>query len=232
MISSASAFLEALSMKTARRNKHLSGNLVITKISAGEDAGGSYFRIDIKASFFLAMFVLVMAILACSSTPTSSPKQDSIPPSQTSPRASAGCLEGIIAGNTTREQVTASLGAPASEEANEDKTILLYATGERGQYHTIVIQNNLVGLVSIILDEQTPLPWSTVQNQYGKPALTTYSYFVEGTRTYIYPERGESFVASPDEDIVYARECFAPMSADDYMNGWGSSLPQENPFTR
>lgn len=187
-----------------------------------------------KASISLMIVVLALAVasLACSTSGSPTARPASIPPSQTARSASADCLEGVYPGVTTREQVVGSFGEPASAETNESQEMLLYAAREPGQFHTIVLQNNVVGLISVILDEKNPLAWSSVKKQYGSPAITTFSHYLEGTRAFIYPERGQSFVALPDLDTVLARECFAPMTADEFMSSWGKSLPQENPFNR
>ena len=168
----------------------------------------------------LAVTVLGLAALACANSskvnkdlkgvgPT---RAVAIGPTQTPGLDSGGCLQGIFPGKTTREELIAQLGEPTSTETNGDQEMMLYATPKNGEYHTIVLQNNLVVLVSVILDEETPLLWSSVTAQYGRPALTTFSYFQQGSQTYIFPDRGQTFVALPDLDIVYARECFVPMS--------------------
>ncbi len=180
----------------------------------------------------MAVMALGLAVLACSASPTPT-KEANVPRStQTVSRASANCVQGIIPGETTRDEVIGQLGEPASTEANDGQEILLYSAKRNGEYHSIIIQNDLVGLVSVILDDAPSLLWSEVAAQYGNPAITTYSYFLQGSQTFIFPERGEAFVASPELDIVYARECFVSITAENYMNSWGSSLPTENPFTK
>jgi len=181
---------------------------------------------------FLAAILLGLAVLACGTSPSPAKDGGASGRAPTNAPASSSCLQDVTAGTTTRQGLIAALGTPAQTEVQDNQEMLLYATTDSGQYHSIVVQNNIVGLVSVLLDENAPLVWSTVRDQYGNPPITTYSYFLEGTRTYVYPAKGQAFVASPDLDIVYARECFVPMSADDYMSSWGSSLPTENPFPK
>jgi len=79
--------------------------------------------------------------------------------------------------------------------------------------------------------EENPLAWSAIKAQYGEPAKTTYSNYLQWSMTYIYPDRGLAFVAAEGPDVVFIQECFIPMTLDEYMNTWGKLLPAENPFT-
>ncbi len=184
-----------------------------------------------KRLIVFAAVLLALTVLACGTTPVQ-PTATSRPPTRTAERQAGSCLAEIIPGQTSREEAIAALGTPISTKTNEGVEMMLYATNSAGQYHTLVVQNGRVGLVSILLAETNPLAWTTVQAQYGVPTATTYSYFQEGTKTYIYPEKGQAFVALEEMDIVLARECFAPMTLEEFMGSWGKSLPADNPFTR
>jgi hypothetical protein len=155
-------------------------------------------------------------------------------PNSTQPgnAAQAACLAGIIPGTTTRDEVVASLGEPLAVELEGDLETLLYASQLAGQFNSIVVQNQVVALVGIVLGEDTPLAWSAVKTQFGEPVHTTYSNYLDGSMTYIYPDQGQAFVASPESDVVFIRECFIPMALEDYLSTWGSSLPAEDPFIR
>jgi hypothetical protein len=183
--------------------------------------------------FFLAATMLGLAVLACS-LPTQSNGQGLGTPTSTQPGggAQAACLEGIFPGTTTRDAVVALLGEPVAVESEGDLETLLYASPLGGKFNSIVIQNRVVGLVSIVLGEDNPLAWSAVQAQYGEPAQTAYSNYLQGSLTYIYPDQGLAFVAAQAPDVVFIRECFVPLPLEDYMNTWGKSLPAEDPFIR
>jgi hypothetical protein len=210
--------------------------------------------------FFLAATLLLLAMLACNlpvqsnspdqatpthasgkSTPTNASSQATpthasvqATPTSTQPdsAAQAACLAGIFPGTTSRDEVVALLGEPLAVEPEGDLEILLYASPLRGQFNSIVIQNQVVALVSIMVSEDNPLAWSAVKAQYGEPAQTTYSNYLQWSMTYIYPDQGLAFVAAQAPDVVFIQECFVPMPLEDYMNSWGKSLPVENPYIR
>lgn len=193
-------------------------------------------------SIFLAANMLVLAMLACNlptksnssdqGTPTNGLDQGTPGPTQQGSGALAACLAGIFPGTTTRDEVVALLGEPLAVEPEGDLETLLYASPLRGQFNSIVLQNQVVALVSIVPGEDNPLAWSAVKAQYGEPAHTAYSNYLQGSMTYIYPDQGLAFVASQESDVVFIRECFVPLPLEDYMNTWGKSLPAENPFTK
>jgi len=204
-----------------------------------------------ELSVILAATMLVFAMLACNiptqpngqgqGTPThtsdpGTPTYTSGPgtPTSTQPGsgAQAACLAGIFPGTTTRDEAVALLGEPLGVVPEGDLETLLYASPLPRQYNSIVVQNQVVALVSVVLGEDNPQAWSAVQAQYGEPAHTTYSNYMEGSMTYIYPDQGLAFVAAQESDAVFIRECFVPMTLADYMSTWGSSLPTEDPFIR
>ena len=192
--------------------------------------------------FILAATMLVLAMLACNlptqsnspdqATPTHASGQATPSPTQPGGAAQAACLAGIFPGTTTRDEVVALLGEPVAVEPEGDLETLLYASPLRGRFNSIVVQNRVVALVSMMVGEDNPLAWSAVKAQYGEPVHTAYSNYLQGSMTYIYPDQGLAFVASEAPDVVFIRECFVPMTLEDYMNTWGSSLPAEDPFTR
>lgn len=193
-------------------------------------------------SFLLAASMLGLAMLACNlpnlsnnsgqGTPTKGSGPGTPSPTQPGSGALAACLAGIFPGATTRDALVALLGEPLAVEPEGNLETLLYASPLGGQFNSIVIQNQVVGLVSIMVSEDNPLAWSAVKAQYGEPVHTAYSNYLQGSMTYIYPDQGLAFVASQGPDVVFIQECFVPMALEDYMNTWGSSLPAEDPFIR
>jgi hypothetical protein len=203
--------------------------------------------------FILAASMLGLAMLACTcnllnqpngqgqgtpthasgqATPTKRPGQATPTSTQPGSAAQAACLAGIFPGTTTRDEVVALLGEPVAVEPEGDLETLLYASPLGGQFNSILVQNQVVGLVSMMVGEDTPLAWSAVKTQYGEPAHTAYSNYLQGSMTYIYPDQGQAFVASQGPDVVFLRECFVPMTLEDYLNTWGKSLPAEDPYIR
>ena len=142
------------------------------------------------------------------------------------------CLEGIMPGQTNRAEVITLWGEPAATQQDGSYEALQYATPFIGQFHTIYLTNQVVEWVSTALSEDKPLTWSAVKAQYGEPAYTAFSDYLEGSRNFAFPEQGLNFIADPDLDAVFVQECFVPMSLENYMQLYGDFLPQENPFTK
>lgn len=144
----------------------------------------------------------------------------------------ANCLAGVIPGQTNRDEVITLWEEPAATQQEGGYEALQYASHLRGQYHTVYLQNQVVEWVSTVLTEDNPLTWSAVKAQYGEPAHTAYSDYLEGSRNLAFPEQGLNFIADPELDIIFIQECFVPLSLEDYMRAYGDFLPKENPFTK
>lgn len=143
-----------------------------------------------------------------------------------------GCLQGIVPGTTTRDQVIALLGEPASSQQEGKVENLLYPSMYSGQFNSISVQGGIVGRVSVVLGHDQTLKWSAVKSILGKPAQALFTDYSEGSLVYMYPDKGWTFTADESINLVYLRECFVPMSLADYLNSWGKDLPTENPFIR
>lgn len=193
-------------------------------------------------SIILAVTVLILAMLACGnttepdtavkSTPTNESNLSIPGSSQADSSPQLDCLAGITPGTTKRTEVITLLGEPLAAKPDDEYETLLYASPLPRQYNSIIFQNQVVALVSVVLDEDNPLALSAILAKYGEPAHTTYSNYQQGSMTYIYPDKGQTIVASSDVDAVFIRQCFVPMELEEYMNSWGSSLPGEDPFTK
>jgi len=200
------------------------------------------FRKSHDLSIILAVTVLILAMLACGKTTESDTGVKSTPThgsnlgipdsNQTGSSTQLACLAGITPGTTKQTEVVALLGEPLAAEPDGEYETLLYASPLPRQYNSIIVQNQVVVLVSVVLDEVNPLALSAILAQYGEPAHTTYSNYLQGSMTYIYPDKGLVFVASSEVNAVFIRQCFVPMELEEYMNSWGSSLPSEDPFTK
>ena len=195
-----------------------------------------------RTSILIAVVALLFAMLACGKstdisnddkpthTPESIQAEDNL---QTNNSSGDLCLKGITPGETSRVQVIDQLGEPLGSELDGEFETLIYSSSIPRQYHSIVIQNDQVIFISVILDEdETRLSWSDVIEEYGTPQGTTYSNYMDGSMTYIYPYAGQAFVANPENDAVFIRQCFKPMILSEYMNSWGTNLPTENPFKK
>lgn len=181
---------------------------------------------------FVGIFILTIS-LACSISYT--PKTQIQPTTQIQPitevsTLKADCIDGIFPGKSSKQDVISVLGEPLEIGQNGSFDNLIFNSPINGLYNEIVLQNQAVSQVSIILAEGDPLTWSSVKEQYGDPAYTSYSTFLQSSRFYIYPEQGISFTADEEMDIVFIKECFIPMSLDNYLKFYGASLLAEDPF--
>jgi hypothetical protein len=142
------------------------------------------------------------------------------------------CLPGIYPGKTTKDEVIILLGTPVSAEEGNGFATLLYPSPLAIQNNVVYLDNQVVSLVSIVSAGDKPLTWSSVKLQYGEPAHTAYTTYLQGSRYYAYPAQGLGYVADEEMDIVYIQDCFIPMSPEDFLNSWGKSLLTEDPFVQ
>jgi outer membrane protein assembly factor BamE (lipoprotein component of BamABCDE complex) len=193
-------------------------------------------------SIFLAATMMVLAMLACNlpaqsnspdqGTPTNGSGQGTPNSTQPGSGAQAACLAGIFPGKTTRIEVLALLGNPLTTQPAGGQETMFYASAIYGQLNSIVVQNEVVTLVSVVQAEGSLPKWSEVKAQFGEPAHTAYTNYSEGSMIFAFPERGLSFIADETMDVVFIQQCFIPMSLDNYMLAYGNFLPAEDPFIK
>ena len=145
--------------------------------------------------------------------------------------AAPQCLAGIIPGKSTRGEVVGLLGEPVRNEMSGTAENMYYNSPVKYQYNTVALVDGVVSRVSIIPGTDEMKKWSAVKAQYGEPEHTAYSYYEQNSRTYAFPQKGLVYIADEDLDLVYIKECFAPLLLDHYNLLYGMFLPQENPFT-
>jgi hypothetical protein len=177
------------------------------------------------------MIILAAAALACNmSNPTEKPAPNSSSQPTPDPAQEVVCYQGITPGQTTRADVVALLGDPTRTEQDDANEILLYPSPYPRQYNTIVIQDQIVVIIYVVIGNEDALAFSAIKALYGEPSHIAYTTFLQGSMTYIYPDKGRAFIADENADIVFIKQCFLPMSLEDYMNTWGKDLPTEDPF--
>lgn len=178
---------------------------------------------------FLATIVLALTILACKSiTIKGNPMPNPVP----DVTSSDSCLKGIFPGKTTRIEVLTLLGNPLGMKQVGGQETMFYVSAIYGQLNSIVVQNDVVTLVSAVQAEGSIPIWSEVKAQFGEPAHTAYTNYSEGSMIFAFPERGLSFIADETMDVVFIQKCFIPMSLDNYMLAYGNFLPTEDPFNK
>ena len=168
-------------------------------------------------SIACAVTILVAAMLACN---TPIPKQAS----------EVVCYKGITPGQTKKADVLALLGDPTRTEQDGSNEILLYPSPYPKQFNTIVFQDQIVVLIDVVIGDEDALAFSAIKALYGEPVQKNYTNYLQGSMTYIYPDKGRAFIADENADIVFTKQCFLPMSLEDYLNTWGKNLPSEDPF--
>jgi hypothetical protein len=189
-----------------------------------------------------ALFSLVLAMAACGSstdlnpTPTNQPAHDTqaapatgAPTTQPAFPADA-CFTDILPGSTSRDDVVRLLGEPTTTYSEDTKENLGYPSFIAGMDDFLVIENNLLVLASKLM-EPAEMSLTRLKELLGEPEKITYSNFMMGTQTYLYPQQGLTFIVETESDQVLFQECSVPMSLDDYMTKWGAELPLEDPFT-
>ncbi len=142
------------------------------------------------------------------------------------------CLGGIVPGVTTREEVIAVLGQPSIHENEGNQESLYYSSGTKGIFNSVLVEQGVAYYTSKLLGEQEGLRLSNIVDKLGDPEYLAYSYFVAGSKTYLYPELGVSFIADPNMDIVFIQDCFVPQDLASFLAAYGENLPEENPFIR
>lgn len=168
--------------------------------------------------FVWPLMALVAAVMACS-LPT--------------PRgADYTCMSGVTPGTTTREELLAILGQATRTDLNGTDEFLLYPTSNPMMFNTVVLQGGKVVFIEVVLEEDQGLVLSEVLDDLGEPEGTTYSNFIQGSLTYLFPLQGLAFVGLPGLDHVYLKQCFAPLPLEDFMASWGRDLPTADPFIR
>ena len=168
-------------------------------------------------SILCAVTILVAAMLACN-LPNPKPTSEIV------------FYQGITLGQSNKTDVLALLGDPTRTEQDGANEILLYPSPHPRLFNTIVFQDQVVVLIDMIMGDEDALAFSAIKALYGEPVHIAYTNYLQGSMVYIYPDKGRAFIADENADIVFTKQCFLPMSLEDYLNTWGKDLPSEDPF--
>lgn len=177
--------------------------------------------------FYVSVFAVIFVTLACQVAGYNINLTDE---SATPSSARAECIKGVIPGQTSRTQVLATLGNPLATEQSIGLDTLFYASAIYGQLNSIVVQNDMVVLLSVVQPEESLPKWSNIKAQHGEPTHTAFSNYSKGTKTFAFPEEGISYIADETMDRVFVQNCFVPMSLENYVTTYGNFLPTEDPF--
>ncbi len=190
----------------------------------------------------IAVCLLAGFLSACSAaqagpSPASPTSTEVLPQALQTPEAAQAavptdsCSSGIIPGRTSRAELVAARGEPASALSDSGVETLAYPSAIHGQYDSYLIEQDRVILIGIMLDSRE-ISLSQLQSELGEPEKVTFSYYMMGALTYLYPRQGLAFIVLPEGDLVFYRECTPPMPLEEYLTLWGRDLPLEDPFTQ
>ncbi len=216
-------------------------------------------KLGMNKATLLCLAAMLLAVLACNipalsigspeSAPTAPataqaatiappPTTQAVPPSQPEVSTMSGaassdtCMLTIYPGKSTRADVVAIMNEPNGVDQQGSLETMRYPSEMKGQENTFLLENQVVVNVVIIDSEDQLKAWSEMKSLYGEPAHTAYSNYLPGSLTFAYPEKGLAFIADETMDVVFIRQCFVPMTLEDYLAKYGMFLPAENPFTR
>ncbi|PKO02543.1 MAG: hypothetical protein CVU43_07290 [Chloroflexi bacterium HGW-Chloroflexi-5] len=180
---------------------------------------------------FLAIFA---SMLACGSSDNNlnSSNNDSYDDTEAGNEASAECIDGLIIGETTRDEIIEQYGDPLNAGDEDAYETMLYYSDFPGQYSSVIVEDEVVIMANFILEDGNDLGLSYVLSMFGDPQETTFSNYLQGSLTYLYPNQGKALVASPETDVVFIYQCFEPMSLKRYMDTWGRNLPTDNLYQK
>jgi hypothetical protein len=146
--------------------------------------------------------------------------------------AESPCIAGVVPGLSSREDVLDVLGQPKVLRIEKDLGELLeYESWVEEMPDTVIIQDGKVALVGVLADEDGEA-LADLKARFGEPEQAVFSYLMQGLRTYLYPQQGFAAVVSEEDGEVLWKQCFTPMPLADYLKGWGSELPLEDPYIR
>ncbi|MFA5776439.1 MAG: hypothetical protein WC988_02705 [Patescibacteria group bacterium] len=146
-------------------------------------------------------------------------------------QASPSSWNGIKPGVTTRESVIKKMGNPLSEKESTQGAFLQYTSEDKVFPNTVLIgQNNKVSSIFVQLSEKDNAKLSDWLKKYGKPEKEMFNYYLDGSKTYLYPNKGTTFVGVTTGDQVLSVQYYSPGSLEDYLNQWGGNFSETNPF--
>ncbi|MDP3450665.1 MAG: hypothetical protein Q8R87_08795, partial [Anaerolineaceae bacterium] len=68
----------------------------------------------------------------------------------------------------------------------------LYYSDFPGQYSSVIVEDEVVIMANFILEDGNNLQLPYVISMFGDPQETTFSHYLQGSLTYLYPNLGNS----------------------------------------
>lgn len=134
--------------------------------------------------------------------------------------------KGIVPGKTTIDETENILGAPASSEKAGTGIVLKYETGVGGPPHTVVVEDQTVGLIKerFVGDEAL----DDFKKQHGNPDGEFWGPYKEvGFKFFVFSLRGVAVLANQLDGVVLEVWYFEPTTLDGFLKKWGVGLETE-----
>lgn len=134
--------------------------------------------------------------------------------------------KGIVPGKTTTDEAERTLGKPVSLERADINTILKYETVVGGPPHTVVVENQIVGLIKERFSGSETL--DDLRKQYGNPDGEFWGPYKEvGFKLFVFSSRGVAVLANRLDGVVLEVWYFEPATLDGFLKKWGAGLETE-----
>lgn len=142
------------------------------------------------------------------------------------PEVSSPSWKNITPGKTTINETENILGAPVSLEKAGTSIVLKYETGVGGPPHTVVVENQIVGLIKERFSGSETL--DDLRKQYGNPDGEFWGPYKEvGFKLFVFSSRGVAVLASRLDGVVLEVWYFEPITLDGFLKKWGAGLETE-----
>lgn len=140
--------------------------------------------------------------------------------------------QGIIPGQTSKQEVISKLGQPKEDINENDWEKLSYPSDRNLFYHWITINktNDKIVLVYYVVPENENLSINQYLQKYGQPEKVMYSNFSQYIKVAIYPDIGIAVWFDEKSCKVIFIRWFEPMSFKDFIKNYGDGLSEKNPY--
>ena len=139
--------------------------------------------------------------------------------------------KGITPGKTTLVEVTSILGEYFEDASDADTIFYLYQIPDGVTYIGIAFKDDIVTYIILSGSDAKINNLSQVRKQLGDEEAFRFTKFEQGFQAYVYSSNGLAVIAEQETGDIASVQLFVPMTVDEYLNSWGSTLLTEDPFT-
>ncbi len=137
---------------------------------------------------------------------------------------------GLVPGQSTKENILNNLGKPEEEKTEEGKTILKYPTTNNYRQNSLDIQNDKLSVVKeeVIGNEKGRL--QDYVTKYGQPEFVGYGpYADQYFKTFVFSNKGVAIVANPIDGVIIQIWYFQPTSVESFRSAIGKDISDKPP---